>query len=132
MKWRTTLFTLVFAAAAAVVLVPAAVQAQDHGGTDFTGKWELEFPAPWGIVVWTFDLEQNGETLKGKSEQGMGTLVLTGKVHGHDIEFSVDLHDGPHALSMAFGGAVESCQIAGEVSFEDGQTGNWTLTRVET
>ena len=129
MKWRTTLLTLIFAAA---VAMPAALQAQDHGGMDFTGKWELEFPAPWGVVVWTFDLEQDGETLKGKSEQGMGTLVLTGKVQGHDIQFSVDLHDGPHALSMGFGGAVAQDAIAGEVSFENGETGNWTLTRVET
>ncbi len=129
MKWRTTLFTLILAAA---VAMPAALQAQDHGGMDFTGKWALEFPAPWGVVVWTFDIEQDGETLVGKSVQGMGTLVLTGKAQGHDIEFSVDLRDGPHALSMGFGGAVEPNQIAGKVTFEDGETGDWTLTRVET
>ena len=129
MKWRTVLITLGFAA---VAVMPSALQAQDHGGMDFTGKWELEFPAPWGITVWTFDLEQDGETLTGKSKQGMGTLVLTGKVQGHDIEFLVDLHDGPHALSMAFGGAIERDAITGEVSFDNGETGNWTLTRVET
>ena len=129
MKWRTTLTAMAFAA---VALVPAALRAQDHGGMDFTGKWELEFPAPWGIVVWTFDLEQDGENITGKSVQGMGTLVLTGKVDGHGIEFVVDLHDGPHALSMAFGGMIEPDAIGGEVTFEDGQSGEWTLTRVET
>ena len=129
MKWRPTIFVL---ALTVLAMAPTAVQAQDHGGMDFTGTWELEFPAPWGIVVWTFDLEQDGETLTGESKQGMGTLVLTGKVQGHDIQFSVDLHDGPHALSMAFGGAIASDAIAGEVSFETGETEHWTLTRVET
>jgi len=129
MKWKTVLFTLGVVVAAAM---PAAVHAQDHGTMDFTGAWELEFPAPWGIVVWAFDLEQDGEDVTGKSVQGMGTLVLTGKVDGHGIEFLVDLHDGPHALSMAFGGMIEPGAIAGEVTFEDGQTGEWTLTRAET
>ena len=129
MKWRTTLSAL---ALAAVAFAPAALHAQDHGTMDFAGEWELEFPAPWGIVVWTFDIEQDGTTITGKSDPGMGTLVLTGKVEAHSIEFSVDLHDGPHALSMAYGGTIDGHKIGGKVTFEDGGTSDWVLRRVET
>ncbi len=129
MKWRTTLAAMAFAA---VALVPAALRAQDHGTMDFTGKWEVEFPAPWGIVVWEFDIDQDGENITGKSVQGMGTLMLAGSVDAHAIAFTVDLHDGPHALSMDFTGDITSTKVGGKVTVEDAEPSDWTMRRVET
>ena len=72
MSCKNVLATLV---AIVAVSTPAALQAQ-HTGADLTGTWNLEFSGPWGVSVWTFDLDQDGETLTGKSNPGMGTLLL--------------------------------------------------------
>ena len=87
MKWKTTLSAL---ALAAVAFAPAALQAQDHGGMDFTGKWELEFPAPWGIVVWAFDLEQDGVEVSGKSSVAVEGDIDVAAPNGLDGETLLD------------------------------------------
>ena len=129
MRWRTTLAALVVAATMAA---PSALQGQQHDRAPLlTGTWDLEFAAPWGIVVWTFELEQQGETVTGSSKQGMGTLELQGTLKEHGIEFVVDLKDGPHALTMGFEGTAGADGIGGSVKFEDGSTEKWTFRRAK-
>jgi hypothetical protein len=93
---------------AALVAVPAALTAEGHA-PKLTGEWNLEFAAPWGMVVWTFDLEQEGTA----------------------IEFLLDLRDGPHAFSLEFTGTVSADGVTGSVTFEDGTNSEWTFTPVE-
>jgi hypothetical protein len=64
---------------AALVAVPAALTAEGHA-PKLTGEWNLEFAAPWGMVVWTFDLEQEGTAINGTADPGMGTMVLDYRV----------------------------------------------------
>ena len=115
---------------AALVTVPAALTAQGHA-PEFTGKWDLEFPAPWGMVVWTFDLKQEGTTVRGTANPGMGTMELDGTVADHAIEFRLDLRDGPHAFSLEFGGMISPDGVTGSVTFEDGTGSERTFTPVE-
>ena len=130
MSWKKALpvFALL-----ATVLAPATLQSQGHGqghkSITLNGDWNLEFSAPWGVTVWTFDMEQDGETLEGKSDPGMGQLLLDGELKGQDIEFVVDLKDGPHALTISFVGSVDGDTVRGTAEFEDGSSGNWTFTR---
>jgi ABC-type antimicrobial peptide transport system permease subunit len=74
---------------AALVAVPAALTARGHA-PELSGEWDLEFAAPWGMVVWTFDLEQEGTAISGTANPGMGTMVLEGTVTDHAIEFRLD------------------------------------------
>jgi len=83
------------------------------------------------MVVWTFDLEQDGDKVTGQSVQGMGTLMFDGTLDGHDLEFVVDLADGPHALTIGFAGTADAKRIAGTVEFDDGSSSEWTLTRAD-
>jgi hypothetical protein len=117
-------------AIALLVSTPTAMSAQ-QGALEMNGTWELEFSAPWGVVVWTFELEQAGDVLTGESVLGMGTLVLDGSVSGHDMDFVVDLADGPHALTIEFTGMADPDMIGGEVMFEDGSVSEWTFVRGE-
>lgn len=119
---RTALLAM---ALAALALVPTSGQAQ---APELDGAWELEFGAPWGMVLWKFDLQQEGTTLEGISKQGMGTLVLRGAVDRGAIEFQIDLVDGPHDLSIAFTGRIEGKKVGGSVEFNDGTKNEWTLT----
>jgi hypothetical protein len=115
---------------AALVAVPAALTAEGHA-PKLTGEWNLEFAAPWGMVVWTFDLEQEGTAINGTADPGMGTMVLEGTVTDHAIEFLLDLRDGPHAFSLEFTGTVSADGVTGSVTFEDGTSSEWTFTPVE-
>lgn len=130
MSWKRALQVL---ALMATVLTPATLQSQGRGqvheSITLNGNWNLEFSAPWGVTVWTFDMEQDGETLSGKSDPGMGELLLDGELKGQDIKFIVDLKDGPHALTMSFVGSVDGDAVTGTVEFDDGTSGEWTFTR---
>ena len=130
MSWKRALQVL---ALMATVLTPATLQSQGRGqvheSITLNGNWNLEFSAPWGVTVWTFDMEQDGETLSGKSDPGMGELLLDGELKGQDIKFIVDLKDGPPALTMSFVGSVDGDAVTGTVEFDDGTSGEWTFTR---
>ena len=127
MSWRKMMTTL---ALLATFSAPALLQGQAHDAALLTGSFDLEFEAPWGAVLWTFDLEQDGEDFTGASDQGVGTFVLQGSMSGHEIEFFVELKDGPHPLDFVFAGKVEADGIRGSVRLEDGSNEKWTLTRV--
>ena len=130
MSWKKVLQVLALMVA---VLTPATLQSQDRGQVQesitINGNWNLEFSAPWGVTVWTFDMEQDGETLSGRCDPGMGELLLDGELKGQDIKFIVDLKDGPHALTMSFVGSVDGGAVTGTVEFDDGTSGEWTFTR---
>ncbi len=128
MSWKKTMTAL---AVVVTLTAPAALQAQHQAGALLTGTFDLEFAAPWGVVVWQFELEQRGETVSGTCVLEMGTLVLDGTVKGHDIEFVVDVADGPHALTIEYSGQASDSEIGGAVTFEDGSSAEWTFKKVE-
>ncbi len=113
------------------VVTPAAVQAQDHAEASFTGTWELTVAVPQ-MPVMTFELEQDGERITGTADLGhLGTMALEGAVQGHEIDFVLELLDGPHPLTMSCKGMVEAGKISGTMVFDEGERTTWTLTRVD-
>ncbi len=115
----------------AVVTAPVAVQAQDHAAASFTGTWELAVPIPQ-MPIMTFELEQDGERITGTADLGdLGTMALGGSVQGHEIDFVLELLDGPHPLTMSCKGMVEAGKISGTMVFDEGERTTWTLTRVD-
>lgn len=124
MKWKHVLGPALFA-----TLMTAPLTAQVHADMPFTGEWELEFPAPWGVVVWTFDFQADGTSFSGSYDPGMGLMMLEGMVKENDVEFGIELVDGPHPFSLNFWGERDPDGATGTVQFEDGSSGEWTLRR---
>ncbi len=111
------------------MLAPANLGAQDTHSGDLAGTWELSVSVGWGA---TFELKQEGDRITGEADLGEGAkFVLDGRVQGHNVDFVIDMVDGPHPFTVSFGGTMEGEKMEGTVSMEDGSRADWTLIRVD-
>ena len=81
----------------ALVLLAAAgfagAQESKTETASVAGKWEMTRETPMGTMTTVFELEQDGETLKGKVTGGRGNREspLTGTIKGQAVKFSTTM-----------------------------------------
>ncbi|MBS1835166.1 MAG: hypothetical protein JST65_20775 [Acidobacteria bacterium] len=97
-----------------VVLLATSVSA-----AELTGLWGCEVESDMGSGTPTFDLKQEGLTIKGAYSGALGEAPVTGRVDGTNFEFSFQFDQGKviyRGQQAADGSLKGSIDFAGQAS----------------
>lgn len=77
------------------------------------GKWEAQIDGPQGSVVFTFDLEADGEALTGTvGNEMMGeSEIQEGKISGDQVEFVQVMQRGNFQVRFNYAGKVSGDEL---------------------
>lgn len=99
------------------------------GGSDVSGKWEVQVEGYGAPRTQKFDLKQKGEALSGIYEGKFGESKVSGTVKDSAVDFEMSIIENEHIVTVHYTGVASDDAIKGTVTFGDTGKGTWVASR---
>ncbi len=99
------------------------------GGTNLSGKWEVQVEGIGAPRAQKFDLKQKGDALTGTYEGKHGESKVSGTVKDSAVEMEMQIIENDSIVKVHYVGTATEDGIKGTVTFGDIGKGTWVAAR---